>query len=103
MNQSIQTMESNNTQFTTEFSSGFVIALASVFALNSLNIIIFRVLVYRLIYKKGSLLENPINVLILVSETESMLGALIGYGQLIIILYETRFYFVAPYHTFSTK
>ena len=91
-------MESNNTQFTTVFSSSFVISLTGIFTFNSLMTIMFKVLVYRLIYKKGPLSENPINVLILVNETESMLGTFIGYGQMIAILSENRFNFVALCH-----
>ena len=91
-------MESNNNQFTTVFSSSFVIGLTGIFTFNSLTTIMFKVLVYRLIYKKGPLSENPINVLILINETESMLGTLIGYGQMIAIFSENRFYFVALCH-----
>ena len=32
--------------------------------------VLFKALVFRLIYKKGSLVKNPINILILVEEVE---------------------------------
>ena len=49
----------------------------------------YRILIFRLIYKKGPLIENPINVLILVDEIQWM-TQLLHHPQMFYILYTSK-------------
>ena len=67
-----QNMTSQHMDLKLEISDKSLVALVLVWCLGTLVHLAYRVLVFRLIYKKGSLKDNPINLLILVDEIQWM-------------------------------
>ena len=65
-------MTSQHLDLKLEISEESLVALILVWCLGTLVHLTYRVLVFRLIYKKGSLQDNPINLLILVDEIQWM-------------------------------
>ena len=72
--------------FTLEIKGTSLIFLTTISTLKVLFQIIFKTLVLRLIYKKGSLLRNPINILILLEEVEHLVLQILLDVQTIYIL-----------------
>ena len=75
-------------QFTLELMGPLLAAITGIFVLCTLVNLLFKILVFRLIYKKGPLMENPVNVLILVDEVEKFANCLLVQPQIVMIFYE---------------
>ena len=53
--------------FTLEIKDEALVMYAAIFVIKLTCHILFKALVFRLIYKKSSLVKNPINILILIN------------------------------------
>ena len=58
--------------FTLEIKDEALVVYAVISVIKLICHVLFKALVFRLIYKKGSLVKNPINILILVEEVEHL-------------------------------
>ena len=67
-----QNITSQHLDLNLEMSDKSLVALIFVWCLGTLVHLTYKALVFRLIYKKGSLKDNPINLLILVDEIQWM-------------------------------
>ena len=71
--------------FSIEFSTSIFVVVIAVYIVNLIIHLTFKILVFRLIYKKGPLKDNPMNVLIL---AEQLPGLLIVQPQMIMTWYK---------------
>ena len=81
-----QNMTSQHLDLKLEISDMFLATLVLVWCLGTLVHLTYKVLIFKLIYKKGSLTDNPINLLILVDEIQWM-AQLIHQPLMFYILY----------------
>ena len=77
-----------NEQFAIELSPNVLIFISTAFFINIIIQITFKILVCRLIYKKGPLKDNPINVMILADELQKIPAFIIVQPQMVMVLYE---------------
>ena len=75
-------------QFVIKLSHPALTFVAIIFFMNTIIHVAFRIIVFRLIYKKGPLKDNPINVLILIDELQKLTSQLIVQPLVMLVLYE---------------